>query len=479
MRRSGARSEHSKEIHLMRRLALALPLLLAASASMASDAIVRLSGWAEIPSSYRHPGPVSGQFTTPNNGVTPPYQGQPIPGFSGMIPASVPGRFIGLPDNGFGAQGNSADFVLGFYEVTPDFKTVGDGTTARGSVAVNSFTPFSDPLGLLDETFITGGPVYARATYYPTSAIPVDPSIRNLRLLTGADFDVESIARLDDGTFWVGEEFGPYLLHFNAQGHLLGTPVRHPVLRAPQNPQNTVLSPANLPSSRGFESMARNADGTRLYLTTEASIVSEPDKRMLVVYEFDTRAERYTGRTFAYAKDSSDGITGGVNDATNIFVTGDLTHVADDRYIMIERDDFQGPPTVATPPRQKKLYLFDLNEVDGTTGILKKRLLVDLLDIEDPEDIGGPLVGIPADRFNFPLQSVEAVTPVDDFTLLVGLDNNYPGGNGRVPGVPDGTEIITLHSRVPLRTLRVQPCKDASMGARNGQAPVRGGASCR
>ena len=41
----------------------------------------QLTGWAEIPSTYRHPGPVSGQFATgPANGVTPPYDGQPIPG---------------------------------------------------------------------------------------------------------------------------------------------------------------------------------------------------------------------------------------------------------------------------------------------------------------------------------------------------------------------------------------------------------------
>src|ERR671913_1457240 len=129
----------------MRRSAVALTILLTASSAIASDAIVRLSGWAEIPSTYRHPGPISGQFTTPNNGVTPPYQGQPIPGFSGMIPSTVAGRYIGLPDNGYGAQNNSADFVLGFYEVTPDFKTVGDGTTSRGAVDVNSHTPFSDP----------------------------------------------------------------------------------------------------------------------------------------------------------------------------------------------------------------------------------------------------------------------------------------------------------------------------------------------
>jgi hypothetical protein len=276
----------------------------------------------------------------------------------------------------------------------------------------------------------------------------------------------------------VGEEFGPYLLHLDAHGFLLGPPVRHPVLRAPQNPQNTPQNPANLPSSRGFESMTRNADGSRLYLTTEASISSEPDKRMLVIYEFDTRLGQYTGRSFRYAKDSSNGITGNDNNATNIFVTGDLTHVTGDRYIIIERDDFQGPPNSANPPRQKKLYLFDLGDVDAATGVLKKRLLVDLLDIDDPRDIGGPLTGIPNDRFNFPLQSVESVTPVDDFTLLVGLDNNYPGGNGRVPGTPDGTEIILLRSRVPLRTLRVQPCKDASLGARNGQSDSRGN-DCR
>jgi hypothetical protein len=99
---------------------------------------------------------------------------------------------------------------------------------------------------------------------------------------------------------------------------------------------------------------------------------------------------------------------------------------------------------------------------------LKKRLLVDLLDIDDPKDIGGPLVGIPGDKFNFPLQSVESVTPVGLFTILVGLDNNYPGGNGRVPSTPDGTEVITLTSKVPLWTLRVPTCKDNSSGSRNG-----------
>jgi hypothetical protein len=78
----------------MRRTAFAVLIMLSTSVLVASDAIFQLSGWAEIPSTYRHPGPVSGQFTVPSNGVTPPYTGQPIPGFSGMIPATTSARCL-------------------------------------------------------------------------------------------------------------------------------------------------------------------------------------------------------------------------------------------------------------------------------------------------------------------------------------------------------------------------------------------------
>ena len=183
-----------------------------------------------------------------------------------------------------------------------------------------------------------------------------------------------------------------------------------------------------------------------------------------------------TGRTFTYAKDSSDFITGGVNNSTSIFVTGDMTHVAGDRYIMIERDDFQGPPNSANPPRQKKLYLFDLTELIRQQAY-SKRLLVDLLDIDDPRDIGGPLIGIPADRFNFPLQSVESVTPVDDFTLLVGLDNNYPG-NGRVPGLRTAPRSSCCAHRCHFERYGHSRAR-TSLGARNGKDDPRGGAGCK
>ena len=38
----------------------------------------------------------------------------------------------------------------------------------------------------------------------------------------------------------------------------------------------------------------------------------------------------------------------------------------------------------------------------------------------------------------------ETLLVLGDGRLLVANDNNYPGGNGRVPGTPDDTEMIIL-----------------------------------
>ena len=61
-------------------------------------------------------------------------------------------------------------------------------------------------------------------------------------MLTGADFDIESIQAAPDCTFWIGDEFGPFLLHVNDEGVVLEPPIRLPdverggELRSAQNP---------------------------------------------------------------------------------------------------------------------------------------------------------------------------------------------------------------------------------------------------
>ncbi|ALU38729.1 hypothetical protein AS188_02050 [Kocuria flava] len=56
------------------------------------------------------------------------------------------------------------------------------------------------------------------------------------RVLTGWDFDLESMQVAKDGTLWFGDEFGPYLLHTDAQGRLLEAPVKLPGITSPSDP---------------------------------------------------------------------------------------------------------------------------------------------------------------------------------------------------------------------------------------------------
>ena len=50
----------------------------------------------------------------------------------------------------------------------------------------------------------------------------------------------------------------------------------------------------------------------------------------------------------------------------------------------------------------------------------------------------------PADTFTFPFQTIEDVVILDDRTLGVLNDNNFPFSSGRTPGQPDNDEFITI-----------------------------------
>src|SRR4051794_36300461 len=81
-----------------------------------------LVGRATLSADYIAPGPPSGALASPANGRNGPFPGQVIPGFSGMVP-NGDGTFLAMPDNGFGAKNNSADFLLRLYDIGIDWES--------------------------------------------------------------------------------------------------------------------------------------------------------------------------------------------------------------------------------------------------------------------------------------------------------------------------------------------------------------------
>lgn len=398
-----------------------------------------LTGWALMPAATFADGPTSGQFAAPNPYGThlPPYVGQqPVQGFSGVLPGPRRNSFLFLVDNGFGARANSADAVLRAYTLKIDWKTARGGSGSVSPADLASGRPrdafdASTRLSFNDAQHQVPWAIQADFEhYYNDPAKPaVDATVRERRLLTGADFDIESIRRDSHGNYWLGDEFGPYLLKTDAQGTLLRAPIPLPGVYAPEN--NDVLSghaSANLPASGGFEGLALNASGTQLYTLLEKTVAGDAAKT-LRIDQFDLATEAYTGVRYHYVLEAA---------GTNI---GDMVAIDDQRFIVIERN---GATATSGGTPFKKLFLVDLAGV-APGGVVQKTELVDLMNLADPHDLNGDGSRV----FTLPYVTIENVTVIDERTLLVANDNNFPYGGGRAL-TADDTEFLRIRLPVSL-----------------------------
>ncbi|WP_013334556.1 PEP-CTERM sorting domain-containing protein [Gloeothece verrucosa] len=427
------------------------PSLLVLSAFSSSASAVELVGRAVLNADTFAPGPTSGQLITASNGRIPPFiNQQPIQGFSAVLPGPKEGTYLVMVDNGFGSKPTSPDSLLRFYAVEPDF-TTGQvfPVNLQTGERLNSFSQESW-FQLNDQNHQAGFPIVADQTNYPGSNIPVDSNLKSNRWLTGADFDIESFRKVSDGTYWFGDEFGPFLLHVSANGTLLEKPISLPnflglgnnsLVQSPSNPNTTT---PNLPNSKGFEGMALNTNGTKLYAMLEGPLNNDQNRNRLLINEFDLATKQYTGNVFAYRME---------NTVESGQAIGDLTAINDHEFLVIERDSKQGDPNnpaFTTPAQFKRIYKIDISQVDSQ-GFVKKNLLVDLLNIPDPNNLGGN--GTTNGVFTFPFVTIEDVLIVDHQTLLVINDNNYPFSVGRTPGQPDNNEFILVKLDQPLTSV--------------------------
>ncbi|MES2099461.1 MAG: esterase-like activity of phytase family protein [Pseudomonadota bacterium] len=391
-----------------------------------------LTGWAAMPAATFADSPTSGQFAAPNPYGTnlPPYIGkQPVQGFSAVLRAPGSDTFHFLVDNGFGAQSNSADALLRMYTVKIDFRTQkgGSGTVSPADFKTGRPLEAFDAqsrITLSDPDHLIGMPIQADyANYYNVATNPAVPdAIRSSRLLTGADLDIESVRRDRRGNFWFGDEFGPYLVKTDATGRVLLSAIPLPGVYAPENRdvvRGAVM--ANLGGSGGFEGMAINESGSRLYTLLEKTVAGDAPKT-LRIDEFDIASEAYTGVHYVYPLDAA---------GTNI---GDMTAVDDHRFVVIERNG--GTATSGTP--FKKLFLIDIEGI-GNGGLVTKTELVDLMNIDDPQDLNGD----GSTTFTLPYVTIENVLVLNPHTLLVANDNNFPYGGGRALA-SDNAEFLRI-----------------------------------
>jgi hypothetical protein len=158
--------------------------------------------------------------------------------------------------------------------------------------------------------------------------------------------DSEGLVALADGTFWVADEYGPYLLHFDAAGRLLervgpGTRPRGlPAVLAMRRP------------NRGMEGLTLLPDGCTLVGILQSALdnPSAEVRRQSTVSRlvtFDTHTG--TTREFLYLQEEPE--------ASNSAVCA----LTDTRLLVIEHDALL-PGAAERPSRLKRVFHVDLRE---------------------------------------------------------------------------------------------------------------------
>ena len=374
-------------------------------------------------------GTVPGKDGVRPTGLSMPFDGQAMQGFSG-IKTMEDGTFWSLSDNGFGSKANSSDSMLMLHHIKFDWDA--------GKVEHLETVFLSDP----DKK----------------APFPIVMEGAEQRYLTGADFDVESIQPTADG-FWVGEEFGPYLLKFSKDGKLtdvIATKAGETDVKSPDNA--TLVVPANptakmpvfnLKRSGGYEGLAMSKDGAKLYgllegpLYLEDGTVEKADGlTALRIIELDVASKAWTGRSWLYP------LTEGGE------AIGDFNMIDGTTALVIERDNGAGattqacadpkkpePTCFATPAKHKRIYKIEMTDENAGKAV-RKIGYIDLMKIADPDN--KKRQGGGEGFYDMPFVTIEDVDVIDAMHIVVGNDNNLPFSAGRALDKADDNEFVLL-----------------------------------
>jgi Esterase-like activity of phytase len=207
-------------------------------------------------------------------------------------------------------------------------------------------------------------------------------------------FDPEGIRVAPDGTFYVSDEYGPYVLQFNRQGHLirrLSLPQRYTISNPSSDPNSELLNnTAGRQANRGMEGLAISPDGTTLFGIMQNALIqdhglSPGTTDRLGLNNRILKINLVTGETHEYVY-----VLEAINRGQGVC---EILAINDHEFLVLERDNRSNLQTPPQAPTRKKIYKIDLTGATDVSAIdslpagalgavvpVAKTLFIDLLD---------------------------------------------------------------------------------------------------
>jgi len=262
--------------------------------------------------------------------------------------------------------------------------------------------------------------------------------------------DTEALIKLTDGSFWLGEEYGPSLLHVAATGEVLQrlTPAtvdadliaaNYPVLGVLPE----ILKKRKL--NRGIESLAVSPDEQYLYFAMQSplanpSVAAYKQSRNVRVFKLERASMSVVGE-WLYRLDTANTFLDDTNKKQKDVKVSEMVAVDKDDLIILERVS-----------KTTKLYRVTLDEADNIFGTVWDALETSpsLEETSDPATAGITALNkelVLDSAVDYPglfPSKVEGIAVMNENTLILVNDNDF-GIKG------DKTTFLRLHKPLHLK----------------------------
>jgi len=163
--------------------------------------------------------------------------------------------------------------------------------------------------------------------------------------------DGEGLVALKDGGFWVSDEYGPHMVHFDADGKEIGR--INPFATDTRNVCTLPAEYGNRRANRGMEGLAMTPDEKTLVgimqstMYNPSSSVKDADITRIVAVDVETCATKQ----YLYKQEKSQNSN------------SEIVALDSDTFLIIERDGsfLKGGPKAANPEAQKHVYKVKLS----------------------------------------------------------------------------------------------------------------------